>query len=268
MKPIIKWTLWQRRFSILWWSIGVIAFIALSLGFYATFKNEAQQLTQALDKLPSTAKAFISGSNSLDLASPRGFLSARLYYLMLPLLLSVLAIGLGSGLIAKEEESTTLELLLSRPASRGRALLGKAITGLIVLLLVSLISLAATITVCQLVGLNEPIAWNAMATLTCAVMALLFGAVALTISALGKGARSASMGLAVLVALGGYIVVSLSGVVEWLRWPAKIFPYNYYRPDDVLAGNINWPNVAGMLVATIILVIVSWLAFRRRDLGV
>ncbi|MBI2368924.1 MAG: MFS transporter [Deltaproteobacteria bacterium] len=50
---------------------------------------------------------------------------------MLPLLLSVLTIGLGSRLLAKEESEGTLELLLARPVSRAKLLAAKAMAGLV-----------------------------------------------------------------------------------------------------------------------------------------
>ncbi len=264
MIAVIRWTLWQRRWSIVWWSLGVAAFIVISLGFYASFRDQAAQLNQVLDKLPHTARALFTDANNF--LSPDGFLSARLYYLMLPLLLGILAIGLGSSLIASEENSGTIELLLARPLSRSKLLLAKALAGILNLAAIALVALITTIIVCHLVKLNEPIARLALATLATAVLGLLFGAVAFSVTTLGR-ARAAAVGLSVLVALSGYIIASLESTVAWLRWPAKALPYHYYRPTEILQGHFSWYNIGGLLGAALVLGIISWSAFRKRDLN-
>lgn len=265
MHSIAKWTLWQRRTSLFWWMVGTVGFIALSIGFYASFRGQADQLNAALDKIPPAAKSLISGGN-LDFLSPQGFLNARLYYLMLPMILSILAIGLGSSLIAKEEDDGTLELLLSRPISRERLLAGKAWAAFVILSFVGLVALAATIVICKLVKLDEPIQWLILADFMSILLALLFGALAFAVTTIGR-AKGAAIGIAVLFALGGYITVSLSENVHWLEWPAKLFPHNYYRTADILAGNFSWQNAAGMIAAILILGLISTFSFRRRDLN-
>lgn len=265
MQVVAKWTLWQRRSSIFWWTLGTIGFIALSIGFYASFRGQADQLNAVLDKLPPTAKSLFAGGTSSFL-SPDGFLNARLFYLMLPMLLSILAIGMGSSLIAKEEDDGTLEILLSRPISRGRLLAGKAWAGFVILAFVGLVALASVIVTCQLVKLSEPVAYIILANFMCMLMALLFGALAFTLTTIGR-ARGGAIGISVLVALGGYIVVSLADNVHWLNWPAKAFPYEYYKTADILRGNFAWQNAAGFGVAILLLGLISWSAFRRRDLN-
>ena len=265
MIAVIKWTLWQRRWSTLWWAIGVAAFIFLSLSFYASFRDQAAQLNQVLDRLPAAARSLFTGN--ADFLSPQGFLSARVFYLMLPLLLSFLAISLGSSLISREEETGTLELLLARPVSRTKLLIAKALTGLIITVAISLTALTSTLVICKLVGLEIPLGRVAVTTLTCTALALVFGALAFAMSALGRSAKLASVGLSVIIALGGYIISSLAVTVNWLEWPAKFFPYHYYRPTQTLAGVYVWRNSFLLLGVIIILLIIAWQGFRRRDLN-
>lgn len=265
MRPVVKWTLWQRRWSTFWWAVGIAAFIFLSLSFYASFRDQAAQFNQILDRLPATARSLFTGN--ADILSPQGFLSARVYYLMLPLLLSFLAIGLGASLISREEESGTLELLLARPLSRTKLLAAKALAGLIITVTVSSIALASTLIICKLVKLEIPLGRVVVTTLACVVLALVFGALALAMSALGRSAKLASVGLSVIIALGGYIISSLAGAVQWLQWPAKFFPYHYYRPTQSLAGIYVWRDSFLLLGIIIILLIIAWQGFKKRDLN-
>lgn len=263
MRPVMRWTIWQRRVSLFWWCVAIVGLIVITLVFYPSFKDQAQ-LNQQLENLPQAAKSLFSDTG--DFFSPQGYLSSQIYYLMLPIILSILSIGLGSSLIAREEDSGTLELLLSRPISRAKVLFGKAVAGVIIVLVVGLTALVSAVIMCKIVSIDAPLAGVAMATLAAMVLSLLFGAIALCITTIGR-ARGASIGVATLIAFGSYIIASLADVVGWLRWPAKFLPYHYYRPGDMLYGQYNWHGMAGFLVVIVILGFISWTSFRKRDLN-
>lgn len=265
MNPVIRWTLWQRRWSILWWCIGITAFISLELGVYSSIRGQAQQLNAVLERLPESVRALMGGNT--DLFSPVGYLNSRIFYLLLPLMLSILTIGLGSSLIVREETSGTLELLLSRPISRVRLLLSKALAGFLNLLAVWLVGLMSILILVRLVKIDVPLSRVIFAASMAGLLALLFGALAYCVAAFGSIGRGASVGIASLVGLGSYIIASLESSVHWLDWPAKLLPYHYYNPTNILNGAHPWSVVAGYLVIILVLSVISWLTFRRRDLN-
>lgn len=264
MIPIIRLTIWQRRWSIFWWSLGLVLLVVVTLAFYPEFKNQAQ-LDKSLSSIPATAKSFISDTN--DFLSPVGYLSSQMFYLLLPLLLSVLSIGLGSSLIAREENDATIELLLARPISRRRYLAGKALAGGLILAAVSVVTTAVIILLSWLINIDVPLGYIALACLLLVVVAALFGALAFMITALGRRGRLASVGITALVAIGGYVINSLVSIASWLKWPNHVLPYYYYRPGDVLYGSYNWWNALGLALAALVLLAVASEAFHRRDIG-
>ncbi len=69
--------------------------------------------------------AFAGGT---DFISPVGYLNSQLFFLMLPIILGIFAISLGSDALAGEEGRGTLDLLLSTPLSRRKAVLEKFAT--------------------------------------------------------------------------------------------------------------------------------------------
>lgn len=265
MIPIIKWTLWQRRWSTIWWSIGVFGLIFINMVFYPTFKNQAAELQKSFEQLPEAAVQLFGGST--DFFSPVGFLNSQIFFLMLPMILIILAIVLGSSLLGREEQDQTLENLLARPVSRSGVLLAKAIAGKLILAWVSFVGLATTLLTAQAVDLNEVPAKNMiLVTLSCFLLALSIGALAFLLTAVGR-ARSASLGLAAFVALGGYLVSSLSSTVDWLKEPARIFPFHYYKSEEILNGNFDWTYLLFFGAIVLICAGLSWLGFRSRDLG-
>lgn len=265
MRPIIKWTFWQRRWSTVWWCAGVAAFIILNLAFYPAVRDQANELNKSFEQIPQSAKAFITDTG--DFLSPEGYLSSQVFYLMLPMLLGVLAISLGSSLIAKEENDGTIELLLSRPVSRAKLLAAKAATGFLVLLAVGAASLITVVIMGWLVDIEVPLGNIALVTLLCTLFALALGNIAFYMSAIGRRGRLASIGVAALVGLGGYIITSLTSLASWLEWPDKLLPFHYYRPSEVLSGSYPWLNSLVFVGIVVVLGVLSWVAFRRRDTG-
>lgn len=231
--------------------------------FYPSFKNDAAELQKSFENIPESTLQFIGGS--ADFFSPVGFLNSQIFFIMLPLLLGVLAIGLGSSLLAKEEQDGTIETLLSRPVSRNKLLFSKAIAGVYILAWVTLIAMATTIVTAQLVGLDVSAMRILQSTVVCFLLTLSFGAIAFGFTAIGR-ARGVSMGVATTVALGGYIVSSLSNTVEWLKVPAKVLPFTYYQPEALLRGTHDWANIIFFAAIITAVGILAWLSFRRRDI--
>lgn len=264
MKPVIKWTIIQRRFSILWWSVGIFVLIFLTLIFYPSFKDEAVQFQQSFADLPDSAVQLLGGST--DFFSPIGYLNSQVFFIVLPLLLSILGISLGAGVIAKEEQDKTIESLLARPISRSKFLLAKVLAGVSILTFVTLVGLITTIASVKFVDLEVPVVKIIFVMLACFLLALSFGAIAFIFTATGR-ARGASIGIATAFALGGYVISSLSGTVDWLKIPSKLFSFDYYHSEAILRGSYNWSNVWFFIAVTLVLGVISWFIFKKRDLA-
>jgi ABC-2 type transport system permease protein len=263
MIPTVKWTLRARRTSTIWWSIGLVALIVITLAFYPAFKDQGAQLQVSFSKLPSAALELLGGDT--DFFSPLGYLNGKLYFVTLPVTLAILSIGLGSSLIAKEEEQKTIEHLLSRPLSRSRLLYGKALAGGLIFLIVNLASTAATLTCAKAINLGVPLGRLVAVSVICMLLTAAFGSLALMLTAIGK-VRGATTGIVTAYALGGYLIDSLAHTVHWLDVPSKLFLFHYYQSDAVLRGTNNW-WFAGLFVAVIALsLLIARQAFASRDL--
>ncbi len=263
MFSVFKWTLWQRRWSMLWWSVGIVGLVLLTLAFYPSIHDQAAQLNKSFGSLNSSTLALFGGT---DLFSPVGYLNSQLIYLMLPLLLIILGVGLGSSLIGREEADGTIESLLARPISRSQLLFSKALAGAFILFLVTAIGSAVIIGMAKAVNLGIPLTNIAAACFACFMLVLTFSAVAFLLSATGRG-RVAALGITVVYALGGYIVGSLASTVHWLQNLSLIFPYHYYQSADILRGSFRWSAMVFFGVFIVGCMVLAWLSFRQRDLG-
>lgn len=231
--------------------------------FYPSFKDQAAELEKSFADLPPAAVQLFGGST--DFFSPVGFLNSQIFFLMLPLLLGMLAVSLGGSLLAREEQDKTIEMLLAKPISRSKLLLSKMIAGSIILGVVSLLVGSATVVTSSIIGIGISSSAIWLACLSCFLLSWSTGSVALLVTALGR-ARSAALGIAALIGVGGYLVVSLSGTVEWLEAPSKIFPFYYYRSEAILNGAYNAAHTIYFVGLGVVCGGLAILAFRRRDI--
>lgn len=263
MFSVFKWTLWQRRWSVFWWSLGIVGLVVLTLAFYPTIHNQAAQLNKSFGSLNSSTLALFGGT---DFFSPVGYLNSQLIYLMLPLLLIILGVGMGSSLIGREEAGGTIQLLLARRLSRSQLLMAKALAGAFILFLVTFVGSMVTIGMAKAVDIGIPLANIAAACFACYMLVLTFSAAAFLLASTGRG-RAAALGITVVYALGGYIISSLAATVHWLHGASIIFPYHYYYSADILGSTFRWSSIVFFAIFTAVCVLLSWLSFRRRDLG-
>lgn len=265
MKAVILWELSRKRNYLIWWSAGIVALIAILMSIYPSIHQQAAQLNQIMQQLPESVRALRGGDS--DLTSPIGYLNAEIFYITLPLLLIIMAVNLGAGLLAKEEQDHTLELVMARPVSRGGLLFAKALSGLVVMSIVALVGAITLIVLVKIIGMNIEIGNVALATVGAAIFATSFGAVAFALSAASIFSRKLGITIAVIASFGGYVLESLSSLNDVVKWFAELLPYHYFTPKDLLAGTIDRGLVIYMIGIFVACAIVSYVGFRRRDIS-
>ena len=266
MIPVLRWELRQRAVKTACWGWGVSIYVLLVTAVYKSFiHSQGFNLAKNVQKLPDTVKSFTSIGGNFN--TPSGFLSSEPYYVVLPILFITLAISMGSSLLASEESSGTIELLLSRPLSRGRLLAAKALSGMVLLALVNALSGVVMTVFTRIFNMDIAVGLLWKAQLMLYLLALLFGALAFMLTAVGRAGRSSALGITMLLAIGGYVLTSLEGAVHWLAWPAKLLPYHYYKPSQILNGSFTTKPALCYVAIIILFGVVSWVAFRRRDLA-
>jgi ABC-2 type transport system permease protein len=230
---------------------------------YPPFRDEADQLQKTFENLPPAAIQLFGGS--ADFFSPVGYLNSQIFFITLPMTLGILGITIGHGIVGKEEQDLTIESLLARPVSRTKLLLSKAAAGVIILTSVSLVCMVTTVVMARMVKLDVSSRLIILASVACWLLALSFAAIAFLFSSLGR-ARAAGIGITAFIALGGYIISSLAGTVDWLKNPAKVFPFHYYDSNGILRQTYDWKNLCFFAAIIIGCALISWISFRRRDL--
>lgn len=266
MIPIITWEIKQRRAFILGWTFGVLAIVIVILMIYPSIHHQASQLNETLNKLPAAIRDLKTGGSKVDVTSPLGFLNSQLYYATLPLLYIIMAINLGSNLLARDEQNHALELVLARPIKRTKILAAKALSGVCILLFVATLATLATLALSKVVDLQVSVHNLLLVNIFCAIFSCSFGAIAFTLTALSNRTRQISVALPIVISLGGYLLASLSGLSSYLEVPAKLLPYHYYYPAGILQGNIANGLIIYLVGIFVLCTLASKIGFQSRDI--
>ncbi len=267
MKDIVFWELRRRRNAIIWWTIGSVALVAIILMVFPSLRDQAAQLDDVINKLPDGVRQLKSGgSAAVRLDDPVSFLNSQVFYATLPILWIILAVTRGSGILGRDEQNHTLELLLARPISRARLLTAKALSFTAEFAIVASATLATILILSPVFDLHVGSAELSLATLYTAAFSFSFGYIAFVMQAASKLTKKVAMSFAVLFSFGGYVLSSLSAMASWLEWPVKTFPYHYFRPLDVFEGNVPHGALVYMAIVFIVGSIIAVIGFERRDI--
>ena len=264
LSSVLLKSLRDQRRSMIWWGIGLVALVVFTVLFYPSFKD-SPEFNDLLGDSDSITRVF--AGDVADLTSPEGFLNSQLMFLMVPLLLIVFAIWLGTGAIAGEERRGTLDVLLANPVTRSRVLLEKLAALVVATLVLAFLMWLGTTIAAAAIGMDVSFSRLAEAMLSAWLLGVLFGALALAIgSATGK--ISVSVGLAGAVAVVSYFLNALAPVVDAVEPLRNLSPFHYYIGADPLTNGIDLAHAAVLVGLTLALVVVATVTFERRDLGV
>ena len=252
----------QRR-SLIAWSIGVGAVVAMYAAFYPSIKSSAADLQAYMDNLPDAIRNIVAAE---DYTSPVGYLESEFFNTMGPLIVVIFTIGAGARAIAGEEESGTLDLLLSAPVRRRQVLATKAAA-----IVGSALALAAVAAVAIAVlgppfDLSVPLGDLLAACTMLALLGLAFGGMALAIGT-ATGRRTLALAVAGSLAVLAFIVNAVGPTVDWLRPLRPLSPFRWYQDPDVLSGGLHPTNVLVLSGVALVTYAIAQLAFERRDLA-
>ena len=259
-------TLRLARRSLAWWSVGIVALVALMVAVYPSVRDNPA-MDEILQSYPELIQALVAFGGVVDYTSPPGYLGAELFSMMLPLLFIIAAIVAGSKAIAGEEEAGTLEMLLALPVSRTRVLMEKLAAVAIELAVLGVVLFVALLIGTAATGMDVSAGGLAAASFDVVVLAWLYGTLAVLLGA-AIGRRAIAGGIAAALAVLAYVVNGLAPLVDAIDALRPYSPWYHYADSAALTSGLDPLNVGVLLAITAVLVLLAPLALRRRDIGV
>lgn len=255
-----------HRTGLILWSLGMVALIGAGMAKYAAYETAGQSLDQIMATLPRTILV-VFGITGFDLNTVSGFFGVL--HLYIAVMAAVHAVLLGSTLISKEERDKTSEFLFAKPVSRGRALTGKLLAGLVNVVVLNIVTWLSSRYFVGFYGGGESATREVAILMTgLLLLQLVFFAIGAVVAGVVRRPKSApSLATAVMVATFLlYYLVNLDEDLGFLRY---LSPFKYFDAATVMAdGRLNPLHVGLSILIVAVAVLGTYGAYSARDLEV
>lgn len=248
------------RRSAMWWAAGIVAFAVVNAALWPSL--EGSEALEGFEDMGALLEAF----GAQNLASPAGYLDGQVFALMLPLLLSGMAVAQASLLTAGDEDAGRLELLHALPVSRRAIWLSRWASSLAALAVVSA-AVAVAVVVCLPVFSFDGVGAGrvVVATGASALLAGFHASVAYAVAGVG-GSRGRAVGIAVGVLIAGYLASFVLPIADSLRGARRWSPWYWAIGEQPVLEGVSGPRLALLAGITAVLVWFGTAAVDRRDI--
>jgi ABC-2 type transport system permease protein len=263
MFTIFSNTLSRYRGSILGWGIVLGLYSAILVGLYDSVLEMRPTLEAALENYPPELIAFVGDIPSLF--TPRGFLNTYVFS-YLALFLGIFALLTGSGILAGDEESGVLDLLISHPITRTRLFFGRSLGFSAATAMILVLMWAGSVVAAPRTTMDLSFDQLAAPHVPTFALLILFGGMT-TFLSMVLPSRKLAASVAGLILVASFMATMIAKVNPDLEVFNKISPFGYYQGGDAISG-LNWTWIAGFLAFALIFFLGAWLLFLRRDIRV
>jgi ABC-2 type transport system permease protein len=260
-------TLWSRRNSLLWYSIGMVLLVGIVVGVYPTVREGADTFTQLMEAMPQGLMSFFGSSEIADFLEPAGFVNSRVNASIGAIVLAVYAISLGTGAVAGEEDRRTMDLILAAPVPRYRIVVERFAAMVTLVFVVAAVVLVVMVIGNPIVDLGFSLPHMVASNLGLALLALVFGSLAIAVGGL-TGKRGVTIGVAAGVTVATFFINGLAELVDWLQGPQKLTPFYWLQQWDPLNDGFSLSAITLMVIVIGFLLGVAVWGFNRRDVAV
>jgi ABC-2 type transport system permease protein len=262
-KSILAKTLYEKRWMMLAWGLGMIITAAITMALYPSFSQLGAD--EFVNSVPDSLKSLIGSVESFK--SIPGYVAQQIYGPQIPIMTIVLAVVLYIGIGVGEEDRGILQTLMAQPITRTSLYLQKFYAGAVVLTIVSVTVAIGVLGGVVALGESISIVRLLQATIMLSLLNVAYGVVAYAIG-MGTGKKALAIGVSSAYAFLSFFISSLAPSVKALQPFEKLSVFYYYNaPQPVVAG-LDWSNVLVILGFIAVLLGAGLLGFLRRDIDI
>jgi ABC-2 type transport system permease protein len=265
IRTLVGKSIWERRKTLMWWSIGMAVYVVLNVAFFPSLREES--FDEIFATIPEAMLAAFGIQDIEALATGVGYVNSQLYDGFGTILVAAWAIAIGATTLISEEDSKTMDMLLSLPLARSHVVVHKwlAMVGVI-------LGLCASIFVVLLISdpiwdLQLPLSGMIWVNVGLALISILFGSIALAISSY-TGRRGLAIGISAALMALLFLLYGLGSVVDALEPLRPASPFYWYLNSVPLGGTVSVSGFLGMAAITLASLGLAIWGFNRRDVGV
>lgn len=212
--------------------------------------------------LPKGVSELLGGA---DYGTLRGWMRSEIGAVYGPLVVGAAAATGASTLLAGEEASGILAIVLAHPLSRASLVFSKAAAVGIIAGVISLATMVGLTLGVAIGGGGVAVADLGALSLHLALFGCLLGSASLAAAA-ASGRTGPAVGFASALGILGYLINGLAPLIDGLAWLRYLSPFYYYAGGDPIANGTDLSHLAVLAVGTVSLTIFAAVAMARRDL--
>ncbi len=260
-------TLWDRRRSVWVWAIGLSSLSLLTFAAWPALAQDSEALMELLEAFPKEVLAMMGLTDASAIATPEGFVSTRTYGAVGPVVIIVFAISAMSSLVAKEEASGVLDLVMSSSQQRRTLLREKALAVFTLVGVIGVFLFAVALVGNAAWGLGISFSGILAANVGLALFGLCFWGIAVALWSLLRN-PAAAVGATAAFAIVAFFLNGLGVIVDALAPTRWLSPFYWYLGDTVpLAKGFTW-GYAALAVVAVAGTVIAIARFEHRDLAV
>ena len=256
---VFRKSLRDQRWQIVGFGLALLSIAALDVIIWPTYRD-----TVATIQLPEAVQALLGSDLSYGTAA--GFISAE-FFSWIPILLIVYAVIQGTGALAGEESSGTIDLLLAQPVARSTLVVQKCAAVLVGSALIVTLGYLGFVLSIPFVRIEISLGDAALASANMLPITVLFFALSLWLGAVAPNRTYASGG-AIAVATAAYFANTIAAGVHSLSGVRYASPFYYYGAGLPLVKGIDWPHVSILLGVAALFIALTVRSFQRRDITI
>ncbi|MBT7092335.1 MAG: ABC transporter permease subunit [Bacteroidetes bacterium] len=246
-------------------TLAMLGFLAITLSMYSAMKDSMSAVTDLYSTMPAAFQDALNFHEG-QWNSVLGFYATYFVYYV-PMMTGAYAIYLGSSILSREEQQGTAEFLLTRPITRNQIISSKLA---VLLTNITVVNLALWINGVLWTGIIEdfPTTFLPLSIVHSygLFICYFFGVMGFFITVLMKRAK-AIIGPAIGLVMFMYMfdmVLRISDKVQFLLY---FTPYKYMNIDLLNTNyHMEWWRLLVLAVATALMISLSYLIYRKKDI--
>lgn len=255
-----------HRWSLVFWSVGMIALVSSGMGKFAAYEAAGQSVTKMMADLPKMVLV-VFGMSGFDLTKASGFFGVLFLYIAL--MGTVHSALLGASIISKEERDRTSEFLFAKPITRSSVLTWKLLAGLANVVALNLVTSASSYYFVGYFGKGESVTKDiTLLMVGLLFLQVIFFAIGALIAGVVRKPKSAPS-IATSIMFGAFLLsylVNLNTDLDALKY---LTPFKYFDAAVLMADGKLDPVFIGLSVLIVGLsVIGTYHFYNARDLNV
>ncbi|USN97050.1 MAG: ABC transporter permease subunit [Candidatus Nomurabacteria bacterium] len=260
-RSVLLKTIFNLRWQLLGWMLSITFVAFLTMVLFNSFNQ--QGIESIVNSVPDSLKSLVG--DVADFKTIPGYVGQQIFGPNVVILTIAMSIIVFIGISASEEDSRRLQSLLSLPVTRTSVYFQKWLALVFFIAVVCSGIVAGVYLALPIIDKSVDFPRIMQSAFDAWLMNVAYGLVAFSVAmAFGK------KGLTVAVASGyaalSFIISSLAPAVKELQAPDKLSIFHYYNNPQIMQHGLNTHHVYILVGVIVVLTIVGWLGFIRRDI--